>query len=148
MAQSGHLIEPPGRPLWVVSSTDQRNTYLKPRTWSDGDEEVSLGWVYSSSERGALGALEEGRRPEVDRTGLWQAVLLHFCAFEAQRRDHAAGPAPISSGADDGGTRGDLSGHCGGPIGPGNSEDAGSRGIDGQRDQSQRLGGSLSGCGG
>jgi hypothetical protein len=47
-------------PEWLVSSTDQRNTYLKPRTWSDGDEEVSLGWVYSSSERGALGALEEG----------------------------------------------------------------------------------------
>jgi hypothetical protein len=41
-----------------VSSTDQRNTYLKPRTWSASD--VSSGWVYSSSERGALGALEEG----------------------------------------------------------------------------------------
>ena len=25
----------------------------------------------------------------------WQAVLLHFCAFAAQRRDHAASPAPI-----------------------------------------------------
>src|ERR1700704_6246714 len=35
---------------WRVNSTDQRNTYLKPRTWSDGDEEVSLGWFYSSSE--------------------------------------------------------------------------------------------------
>jgi hypothetical protein len=41
-----------------VSSTDQRNTYLRPRTWSDSD--VSSGWVYDSSERGALGALEEG----------------------------------------------------------------------------------------
>ena len=40
-------------------------------------------------------------------------------------------------------------GIVGGPIGPGNSEDAGSRSIDGQpRDQSQRRGGSLPGCGG
>ena len=62
----------------------------------------------------------------------WQAFFLHFCAFEAERRDDAAGPAPIPSGADDGGTRRDISGHCGGPIGPGNSENAGSRSIDGQ----------------
>src|SRR5688572_4394630 len=46
------------RLLWVVSSTDQRNTYLRPRTWSDGD--VSSGWIYGSAERGALEALEEG----------------------------------------------------------------------------------------
>jgi hypothetical protein len=44
--------------LLAVSSTDQRNTYLRPRTWSDGD--VSSGWIYGRAERGALGALEEG----------------------------------------------------------------------------------------
>lgn len=41
--------------LLAMSSIDSRNTYLKPRTWSDSN--VSSGWVYSSSERGALGAL-------------------------------------------------------------------------------------------
>jgi hypothetical protein len=54
---------------------------------------------------------ERGKKGEVDRSRLWQAVLLHFCAFEAERRDHAAGPVPIASGADDGGTRGNISRH-------------------------------------
>src|SRR5215213_348669 len=36
-------------PLWAVSSTDQRNTYLRPRTWSGGD--VSSGWIYGGAER-------------------------------------------------------------------------------------------------
>ena len=50
---------------------------------------------------------------------------------------------------DDGGTRGDISRHCGGPIGPGNSEDVGPRRIDGQpRDQSQGADRSLPGCSG
>ena len=48
-------------PLFLVLSTDRRNTYLGVRAWSEGDEEeVSSSWVYRSAERGAVGALEEG----------------------------------------------------------------------------------------
>src|SRR4029078_5125520 len=45
------------------------------------DEEVSLGWVYSRSERGALGALEKAQRHHHG----------HFAARKRQRPQRLAG---------------------------------------------------------
>ena len=105
---------------------------MPPALPRNGAQFRLLSWVYRGAERGALGALEEGRRPEVDRARLWQAVFLHFCTYQAQRRDHAAGPATIPAGADTGGARGDLSRPCGGPIGSLDGACAGPLALDGQ----------------
>src|SRR6185295_3260757 len=117
----------------AVISTGRRNTYLDMRTWSGGnEEEVSSGWVYGGPERRVVGALEEGRRAEVDWPRPRQAVVLHFLASEAQRRDHAAGSAPIPSGANLGGTRGDIERPGCGPVASFHRCRAGSLGLDGQ----------------
>ncbi len=56
---SDRKADVPGCPKGAVSSTDQRNTYLKPRTWSDGDEESILGGLQQIRAR-SFGALVEG----------------------------------------------------------------------------------------
>lgn len=119
-------------PLWAVISTGERNTYLDRRTWSGGNEEVSSGRVYCGPERRVMGALEEGRRAEVDWPRPGQAVVLHFLASEAQRRDHAAGSTTIPSGANLGGTRGDIERPGCGPIASFHRCRAWSLGLDGQ----------------
>jgi site-specific recombinase XerD len=100
------------------------------------ETQVSSRRVHSSPERRAMGALEEGRRPEVHRPRVRQAVIVHLRPHQAQRRDKTAAKTALAASADPFRARRNLQRSGRRPLAPHDRCNVGALALDDQpRDQ-------------
>src|SRR4029450_3100983 len=88
--------------------------------------------IYGGREDGVMGSLAARGVAQSDRAGVWEAVIVHLFPGVAVRWDPSSSSAPLATGADARGTRGDIERHCGPSIGPLDGRVAGPLALDGE----------------